>query len=382
MALVKLDRRIAILGTRGIPSGHGGFETFAEQLAIYLQRNGWDVTVYCQKIGKGPPQVRHWLDIELVEIYVGKDTAFHTILFDWKSVWHSRKHHTLILTLGYNTGFLNLIYRLSGIRNIINMDGLEWKRAKWSLPIKVWFYINERLACWFGNHLIADHPEIQRHLETRISGEKITMIPYGADAVTNCDPNVLNEFGLAPKEYALVIARIEPENSTLEIVSAFSAKSRGYKLVVLGRLDPSASEYHRNVLHSASKEVLFLGAIYDKTKVRALRFFSRLYLHGHQVGGTNPSLVEALGAGNPVLAHDNRFNRWVTRNEMVYFKTADACGVMLDSLLGDDERLAQMSLGSRRIHHALFEWESILKSYETLLANKGFPDREATGSEQ
>jgi glycosyltransferase involved in cell wall biosynthesis len=382
MTLVNANKRIAILGTRGIPSGHGGFETFAEYLATYLKRNGWDVTVYCQKIGKGPPKVRRWLDIELVEIYVGKDTALHTILFDWKSVWHSRRHHSLILTLGYNTGFLNLIYRLSGVRNIINMDGLEWKRAKWSLPVKIWFYINERLACWFGNHLIADHPEIQRHLETRISSDKITMIPYGADSIENCEPNILSEFGLTPKEYALMISRIEPENSTLEIVSAFSAKSRGYKLVVLGRLDPDASAYHGNIVRCASKEVLFLGAIYDKTKVRALRFFSRLYIHGHQVGGTNPSLVEALGAGSPVLAHDNRFNRWVTRNEMLYFKTSDECGAILDRLLTDDERLTQMSLGGRQIHHALFEWEFILKSYETLLSDKGSPHKIITGTHE
>jgi glycosyltransferase involved in cell wall biosynthesis len=382
MTLVNTNKRIAILGTRGIPSGHGGFETFAEYLAIYLKRNGWDVTVYCQKIGKGAPQVRRWLDIELVDIYVGKDTALHTILFDWRSVWHSRKHHGLILTLGYNTGFLNLIYRLSGVRNIINMDGLEWKRAKWSLPVKVWFYINERLACWLGNHLIADHPEIQRHLETRIPSDKITMIPYGADSIENCESNILSEFGLIPKKYALVISRIEPENSTLEIVSAFSAKPRGYKLVVLGRLDPDASAYHRNIVRCASKDVLFLGAIYDKTKVRALRFFSRLYVHGHQVGGTNPSLVEALGAGSPVLAHDNRFNRWVTRNEMLYFKTSDECGAMLDRLLADDERLTQMSLRSRQIHHALFEWEFILKSYETLLSDKGSPHKIITGGNE
>lgn len=375
-------RRIAILGTRGIPSGHGGFETFAEYLAIYLTENGWDVTVYCQKIGKGTPVVRRWRNIELVEIHVGKDTPFHTILFDWKSVWHSWKRGGLILTLGYNTGFLNLIYRLSGIYNIINMDGLEWKRAKWSLPVKAWFYINERLACWLGNHLIADHPEIERHLATRISRDKITMIPYGADSVASGDPDILRELDLAPKEYALVISRIEPENSTLEIVSAFSAKPRGYKLVVLGRLDPASSEYHRSIVRCASREVMFPGAIYDKTKVGALRFFSRLYVHGHQVGGTNPSLVEALGAGTPILAHDNAFNRWVTQNKMTYFKTSDDCGAKLDQLLGDDECLAQMSLDSRRIHKTLFEWKTILKSYETLLSGKGCPDKTATESEQ
>jgi len=207
-----------------------------------------------------------------------------------------------VLTLGYNTAVFCLAYRLKGIANLINMDGIEWRRQKWSTLERVWLYFNERAGCWLGNHLIADHPEIKAHLATRVANSKITMIPYGADRIDNADSGVLAQYGLQPGGYAMVIARPEPENSILEIVAAFSRKPRGMRLVVLGRYDLEMP-YHKQVMDAASAEVMFPGAIYDKATVSALRFHSALYAHGHQVGGTNPSLVEAMGAGSAVLAH-------------------------------------------------------------------------------
>ena len=172
-------------------------------------------------------------------------------------------------------------------------------------PYANWLYLNERAGCWLGNHLIADHPEIKAHLTTRVADAKITMIPYGADRIDNPDSGVLAQYGLQPGGYAMVIARPEPENSILETVAAFSRKPRGMKLVVLGQYDPQKMLYHKQVRDAASDEVLFPGAIYEKATVSALRFHSAIYAHGHQVGGTNPSLVEAMGAGSAVLAHGN-----------------------------------------------------------------------------
>ena len=132
---------------------------------------------------------------------------------------------------------------------------------------------------------------------------------------------MLAPLGLTPGQYVTLIARPEPENSVLEIVAAFSAKRpRGLKLVVLGAYHPEALPYHAQVMAAASPEVVFAGALYDHALVNALRLHGLLYLHGHQVGGTNPSLIEAMGAGNPVLAHDNRFNRWVARDGAWYFQ--------------------------------------------------------------
>lgn len=246
------------------------------------------------------------------------------------------------------------------------MDGVEWQRQKWGLVAKTWFWLNDWAGCWLGNHLVADHPEIKRHLETRVRGEKVTMIPYGADSVTNAEASLLEPYGLAPGSYAILIARAEPENSILEVVRAWSRRVRGVKLVVLGKYE-STHAYQRAVQAAASSEVLFLGAIYDKAVVQALRFFTRFYVHGHRVGGTNPSLVDALGAGNAVLAHDNAFNRWVAGSAGRYFSDESSCDAGIGELLDDSDALAAMRRAAAERHAAEFTWDKILADYERLL---------------
>lgn len=337
-----MNKTIRILGTRGIPASHGGFETFVEYLAPYLVKHGWDVTVYCQIDGKGETYIDEWQGIKRVNIYIAQEGAKGTIIFDWKSTLHAAKTKDLILTLGYNTAIFCIIYRLKGIKNIINMDGIEWKRDKWTFLERTWLYLNERAGCLFGNHLIADHPEIKNHLTTRVNRNKITMIPYGAEEIKSADVTQLKKFELEANEYAIVIARPEPENSILEIVIAFSSKKRNKKLVVLGNFDKADPEYSKKVMNAASDEVIFPGAIYEKSVIQALRFYACLYIHGHTVGGTNPSLVEALGAGNPVLAHNNKFNRWVAGDSNLFFSGSEECSKQIDLLFTDTQLIDQM----------------------------------------
>ncbi len=358
---------IRILGTRGIPAQHGGFETFAESLALYLVAQGWKVTVYCQQDGRGEVREEDWRGVRLVHIPVSKGGAAGTVIFDWLSTVHASREEGLVLTLGYNTAAFCLLYRLKGIPNLINMDGLEWRREKWSLAAKAWLYLNERLGCWLGNHLIADHPEIKAHLVSRVSSDKITMIPYGADPVTEADVSLLDDYDMEPGRYGIVIARPEPENSILEIVEAFSRKRRGVSLVVLGKYNPEENEYHRRVVMAASEEVRFVGAIYDKPTINSLRLHARFYVHGHTVGGTNPSLVEALGAALPVLAHGNKFNRWVAGEGAFYFADADECAHHLERLCADDEALVECRSNSVRQFEERFKWEMVHRRYEQLL---------------
>lgn len=358
--------KIRILGTRGVPALHGGFETFAERLALYLVDRGWEVTVYCQEEGDGPIREDRWSGVRRVFVFSRFSGALGTVVFDWRSVRHAAQEDGLVLTLGYNTAAFCVRYRQRGLVNLINMDGIEWKRQKWRALERAWLYLNDWLGCLLGNHLIADHPEIARHLQTRVPADKITMIPYGADKVTAADAALLGEYALQPDQYAIVIARPEPENSILEIVEAFSRKPRGLKLALLGRYDPETTPYHRRVLDAASDEVMFLGPIYEKAKVDALRKFALLYIHGHSVGGTNPSLVEALGAGLPVLAHDNAFNRWVAGEEARYFSSTDSCAALFDALLSDSSLLSLMGAASSRRHLERFTWEQVLGDYESL----------------
>lgn len=361
------DKVVSILGIRGVPAAHGGFETFAEHLALYLRGRGWQVTVYCQEEGEGAVHEDAWEGIRRVHVPVRGDGPASTVVFDWKATaLAARERRGTILTLGYNTAVFCARLRLAGLHNVINMDGIEWKRAKWGPVAKTWFWLNDWAGCWLGNHLVADHPQIKVHLSSRVREGKITVIPYGADAVESADEAPVRALGLEPGRFVTVIARAEPENSLLEIVDGFSRRARGMRLVVLGKYDP-AHAYQSRVLAAAGEEVSFVGAIYDKRVVAALRFHSALYVHGHQVGGTNPSLVEALGAGNAVLAHDNRFNRWVAGEQAAYFNGADGAAAAFDGLLNDEARLAEMREFSRGRHSGQFTWEKILGEYEDLL---------------
>lgn len=278
----------------------------------------------------------------------------------------ARHEPGVILTLGYNTAVFSLWYRIRRQVNIINMDGLEWRRPKWPLPVRGWFYANERAGCYLATHLVADHPEIERRLR-RLCRTPVTFIPYGADPVDAADPALLTPYGVEPGKYALIIARTIPDNSTYELVKAFSSRERAEKLVMVGGMEPERVAYHRKVASVANGNVVFPGRMYDGPTLRALRHFARVYLHGHTVGGTNPSLVEALAAGSPVLAHDNPFNRWVAGPAMQYFRTIDECAEALERCFTNDALIEQMRSSARARFLEDFTWDRVLTAYESLL---------------
>lgn len=215
--------------------------------------------------------------------------------------------------------------------------------------------------------LLGDHPEIKKHLAGFISKKKITMIPYTAPMVRSADAAYLTPFHLEPGKFVLLIARPESENSILQIVRAYTAQKRGIPLVVLGKYDSKYYEYQKQVLDAGNDEVMFAGVIYDQAVVQALRFYARFYVHGYTVGGTNPSLVEALGAGSPVLAHDNRFNRWVAGEGALFFSDEQTCGRQITKLLLDDELVEKMRAASKMRYLEQFTEDKVYGAYERLL---------------
>jgi len=361
------DRRpaVAILGTRGVPAAHGGFETLAERLALELVERGWRVEVYCQVTKPTLPSI--WRGIALIPVTVRGDGAFATIVFDFKCTLQAAFRPALPLVLGYNTAAFSILYRLTGKRSVMNMDGIEWKRDRWSKPAKAWFWLNERLGSLFSTHLVADHPEIARHLARNTAEKRITTIAYGADPVLEAPTAPLADVKVRPRDYGLLIARVVPENLVLQIVRAWSEIRPGLPLVVLGKLMES-DPYHRAVKAAGGPEVIFAGAIYETERVAALRLHARFHIHGHTVGGTNPSLVEALGAGSPILAHDNPFNRWVAGDGAVYFgdETELRRGI-LNLVRAAPSRLDALSTASRGRHADAFGWQGIFDAYEGVL---------------
>lgn len=357
---------ILLLGTRGLPAAHGGFETFVENLAPYLAERGWAVSVYCQEEGEGDIWTDTYRGVTLIHIPVRGSGTLSTIVFDWLAMQDALKRPGLMMSFGYPTGAFALLPLLRGRRHVINMDGIEWKRSQFGMVGKIAYYINERFAAWWAHRLVADHPRIADHLATRVRRNKITTIAYGADPVTNADKALLNPYGLEPGGYSVIIARPETDNSILELVRAYSARKRGHKLVVLGNFK-AQNAYHHKVLLSASEEVIFPGAIYQKATVQALRKYARFYAHGHRVGGTNPSLVEALGAGNAILAHDNHFNRWVAEEGAIYFRNEEQLDGLFDQLIQDDGLIDALRKGATARFESAFTWPVILNEYETML---------------
>ncbi|MBN9456497.1 MAG: DUF1972 domain-containing protein [Bosea sp.] len=357
---------LLILGTRGIPAAHGGFETFAEKLALFLAGRGWRVGVYCQE--EVPAVTRRfrsetWRGIELIHTQVASSGPRATLEFDWHCVRDAARRQAVSLVLGYNGAVFLPYLRLAGRKILTNMDGIEWRRPKWSLPVRGWFWANEWIAAWSSNRLVADHPVIGDHLATRRPRSATAVIPYGGEPVESAPEAPLAALGLDSGRYLVSIARIEPDNSILSLVESFSRKPRGRKLVVLGTFS-EANAYHRQVKSAAGPEVIMPGAIYDAEIVQALRFHARGYMHGHTVGGTNPSLVEALWAGNPVIAHDNPYNRWTAGAAGLFFNDDSSCEAAIESLLGDDGLAARLKAAALARAQKAFTWQTVLEAYE------------------
>lgn len=363
------DRKptLAILGCRGIPARYGGFETFAEKLALFLAAKDWEVTVYCQT--SEPSDDQFWHGIRLVHIATGEDTPLATALFDFLSTIDCIRHRRFPLVLGYNTAVFSTLFRLIGQRSIMNMDGIEWRRDRWGPWMRLWFRINEWFGCHFSNHLVADHPRIEDHLAQTVRRSKITTIAYGAEPVITPDPAVPRELGLDPGQYALLVARMVPENSVLDVLKAWKNSGTDRTLAVVGPfwdVDPYCQQLRSEAVTDG--RIRLLGGIYDKASLSALRYYARFSIHGHRVGGTNPSLVEALAAGSPLIAHDNPYNRWVIGEHGLYFTDADSLTPLIDrwGALPDPDIAAVGEASLARFHEA-FQWDDILSAYEALL---------------
>lgn len=359
---------LVILGCRGVPADHGGFETFAEQIALYLAEKGWQVSVYCQEDESKASAIylREWHGVTRLLVPTRANGSLGSIFFDWKSMLHAMRRPGALLVLGYNTGVFAVLPRLLSRQVMINMDGLEWRRTKWSPPVQLWFWINARFAATLGTTLIADHPIIAEYYGAHTRHDKIVMIPYGAKPREDVGIEPLKALNLTPGGYFLIVCRIEPENSTLEIVRAFSAAKGSRCLVVLGRVNKN-HPYQAAVLRAAGDKVKFLGAIYDSETTSSLRAHARAYCHGHTVGGTNPSLVESLSFGSAIIAHDNKFNRWTAGEGQFYFKDVESCETCISQVNADDEAVTRAQTAAAERFRKDFKLDSVLSSYEKLI---------------
>lgn len=358
--------RVALLGSRGIPARYGGFETFADELAPRLAERGVDVTVFCEQADGPAPTT--YKDVSLEYVSAKGPGPLGTILYDLRSVWRARKGFDAVYMLGYGVSFACFLPRLSGSKVWINMDGVEWRRSKWNSLAKLYLRVMEKVAGWTANRLVFDNGALGEEVSARVGGHaEHSVLAYGAPVVESCDPSPLTDFNLEAAGYDLVLCRAEPENHLLEIIEAHERSDASVPLAVVANTD-NDSEYSRKVLARASDRIRILGPVYDRKSVDALRFHSRLYLHGHSVGGTNPSLIEAMGSGAFVLAHDNPYNREVLADTGMFFKDVSSLEKQLRRL-EDLEFVERERSGSRARDRVLREygWEELADRYASLM---------------
>ncbi len=360
--------KLAILGTRGIPAHYGGFETFAEELSVRLVARGISVTVFCEM--STPSEMRSsYREVQLRYLKVPHLGPLTTVWYDFKCIVMSLLECDYIYMLGYGAGLYFWLPRLLRKRLWVNMDGLEWKRAKWPWYGKIYLKLNEWCAVKFSHLLVADSEVIRDYLCSKY-GRKINcvMIPYGADLIESVpNDSPLRDVGLMPGSYYLVVCRLEPENHVHEIVKGFQRSVTSRKLVIVGDYK-TGSSYARDLLSFADERVKFIGVEYDKERLKALRYYSFAYFHGHSVGGTNPSLLEALGCGNIIIAHDNEFNREVLSTIGYFFKTSGDLPDILSSVesLSAGPRVKRAEMAITRIRDK-YNWDIITAHYYELL---------------
>jgi glycosyltransferase involved in cell wall biosynthesis len=286
-------------------------------------------------------------------------------------LWRARKRFDVVYMLGYGASLFCFIPRLYGAEVWINMDGVEWLRSKWRWPARAYLRTMEMIAMWTPNRIIADAVSIQAHLKSRHRHlPKCTVIPYGAEIVALApSEECLAEWNVKSGDYFTVVCRLEPENHVLEILEGYAASSSAYSLLVVGDHELDTS-YMRRLDLVTDPRVRLIGTVYDKARLRALRFHARGYFHGHSVGGTNPSLLEAMASGNAVIAHDNVFNREVAGDAAAYFKNSKEIPGILENLEADSDLLQQMRAAARQRVKLKYDWQSITDRYEQLLGSQ------------
>jgi glycosyltransferase involved in cell wall biosynthesis len=352
--------RIGIFGSRGIPNRYGGFEQFAGYLSAGLVDRGADVWVYNSH--NHPCKEQQWHGVNIIRCYdpevtIGTPGQF---IYDLNCIIDSRKRNfDILLQLGYTSSSVwhKLLPRKSKIAT--NMDGLEWKRSKYSKSVQRFLKFAEKLAVKSSDLLIADSEVIQDYLLKTYQVQS-TYIPYGADIFENPDPEPLARFGVTPRQYYLLIARMQPDNHIEEIIRGVISSGNDLPLLIIGDTRNSYGQFLRK--EYTSGQIRYLGGLFEQDTLNQLRYFSRLYFHGHSAGGTNPSLLEAMAASAPVCAHDNPFNRSVLGRDAFYFENDSRISEIINNGPGKDETDSFITKNIEKIGTS-YVWSQVISAY-------------------
>ncbi|TFV90762.1 DUF1972 domain-containing protein [Blastococcus sp. CT_GayMR16] len=372
---------IAMVGTRGVPARYGGFETAVEEVGRRLAAAGHRVVVYCRTAAKdGDTEAPdRYLGMDLVHLPAARKRSLETLSHSALSVGHLLRHRTnaAFVFNAANAPLLPLI-RAARIPVATHVDGLEWQRAKWGGAGRRYYRTAEAMAVRWSDALIADAVGIADYYRREFDAPT-ALLTYGAPLIAPGSER-LAELGLEPGGYHLVVARFEPENHVDVIVDGYRRSAATKPLVVVGSA-PYSDEYTGRVHALADDRVRFLGGVWDQTQLDQLYSNCFTYLHGHSVGGTNPSLLRALGGGAAVVAFDVDFNREVTAEAGRYWRGADDVAAVVDAAEADPAGVARDGDRARELASG-YDWDDVAAGYEQLarrLIARDVPDRRPSG---
>ncbi|QNK64718.1 DUF1972 domain-containing protein [Pedobacter sp. PAMC26386] len=354
--------RIAIIGTRGIPNYYGGFEQCAEYLALGLVKRGFEVIVYNSH--NHPYQEKEWNGVKLVHCYDPEDKigTAGQFIYDLNCILDVRKQNCdVILQLGYTSSSVWGWMLPKKVVVTTNMDGLEWKRTKYSEKVKKFLRYAEGLGVKYSDHLISDSIGIQDYLKEKYQ-KNSTFIAYGATVFEKPDSTVLSTYMLMPYAYNMLIARLEPENSIEVILDGVAMSNLEIPFLVVGKHETSYGEYVKQK-YAAYPQIQFVGGIYNIDILNSLRHYSKIYFHGHTVGGTNPSLLEAMASSSLICANDNPFNKYILESDALYFQDAEEVKEHLLKVVYDGELYQSMIANNRDKIAQIYDWELIVAQY-------------------
>lgn len=354
--------KIAILGTRGIPNNYGGFEQFADLLSQGLVKKGFNITVYCS--ANHIYQQSEYKGVKLIHKYdpenrIGTAGQF---IYDLGCMIDALKQDfDIIYMLGYTSSSIwqKLIFK-KGPLVITNMDGLEWKRSKYSKLIQNFLQYAEKLAVRYSDYLIADSAGIKKYLKEKYNVES-TYHPYGSFVFTNPNEKALEKYNLLRSNYDILIARFEPENNIEMILEAFSKSAVKREFILVGNYMHTHFGKTMYARYQSDLRIRFIGSIYDQEDLNNLRYFSNLYYHGHSVGGTNPSLLEAMGSSALICYHNNIFNHSIIGNDGFPFSNSKD----LEEIINTTEKSSHKELIDNNILkiETIYNWDIITTNY-------------------
>lgn len=353
------------MGIRGIPANYGGFETFAEELCTRLVQRGHDVTVYgrsntIQFEGKEYKGVRLVILPTLANKYF--DTVAHTFL----CVFHSltQRYDAVLICNSVNSLF-SFIPRLAGQKVALNVDGLEWQRAKWNAIGKAVYRLSEFLATFLPDHVVTDSTTIQSYYRMKF-GRDSTFIPYGAPEKRVETDEVLNKYGLQSRKYVLYVSRLEPENNAHVVVKAYEKTKTDMPLVVVGDA-PYNEKYISDLKSTKDKRIIFTGYVFG-SGYHELQSHAYCYVQATEVGGTHPALLEGMGYGNCIVANTVPEHVEVLEEAGVYFdaKNPRSLTDKLQTLLDNPKLVEKHRALAKARAEAHYSWDGVTSDYEAL----------------